>query len=345
MATEGASPNPREVREACARWAGRAKAPASEAAVRAAIRALYEASGAPPPRSIEITRSPRELAAVSCFRLDRSDPEGVDALDLASHLWTRPLMRCDNELVTTIDRTLRVVSYPRSVNRLVECPERRVARAYVSDASQFVCAPAPPSVEFVSARSSLGELVARELRGGELRPFVDVLDTCEWLCLGARRAVVSLHPEVQQVDDWGGYHRVDGPAVRWLDGTQLWCWHGWEVDRRAMEAPETLPLDSVLQESRPGLRHWLIERIGLGRFLLAAGAESIARDETGELYRLAQPRFEPIVAIRVEDRVLDERGVPKEHWIQVPPEMRTPRAAVAWTFGLAPRRYRPEVET
>jgi hypothetical protein len=34
-----------------------------------------------------------------------------------------------------------------------------------------------------------------------------------------------------------------------------------------------------------------------------------------------------------------------DHWLRVPPTMRTAKEAVAWTFGQAPESYDPIVET
>jgi hypothetical protein len=38
-------------------------------------------------------------------------------------------------------------------------------------------------------------------------------------------------------------------------------------------------------------------------------------------------------------------GTRKTYFLRVPPNLRTAREAVAWTFGLAGSQYRPERET
>ena len=38
-------------------------------------------------------------------------------------------------------------------------------------------------------------------------------------------------------------------------------------------------------------------------------------------------------------------GSHKRYFLQVPPTVRTPREAVAWTYGLSERQYRPVVRT
>jgi hypothetical protein len=238
-----------------------------------------------------------------------------------------------------------VEPYPAPVLQKLRSGTRDHAEQFASEGSVHLENREVDGASSVPTDAALAEFVARELRGHELRPFVDVLDACEWLCLGPRRAIVSLHADVRKLDDRGRLHASDGPAVRWIDGTELWCWHGVDVGRRAIEALDTLLLGDVKLANGPAARRALIECYGLGRYLLDVGAPSIARDEAGELYRLEQPGEEPLVAVRVVDRVLDAAGVAKEHWIRVPPHLRSARAAVAWTFGVEPRKYRPKEET
>jgi hypothetical protein len=38
-------------------------------------------------------------------------------------------------------------------------------------------------------------------------------------------------------------------------------------------------------------------------------------------------------------------GTLKHYFLQVPANMRSPREAVAWTYGLPEQRYRPSVRT
>ena len=38
-------------------------------------------------------------------------------------------------------------------------------------------------------------------------------------------------------------------------------------------------------------------------------------------------------------------GTHKRYFLQVPPTVRTPREAVAWTYGLSERQYRPVMRT
>ena len=68
-----------------------------------------------------------------------------------------------------------------------------------------------------------------------------------------------------------------------------------------------------------------------------------AEDEFGELWDgpFPSPRAERD-QIRVELLVTDKTG---EHWVRVPPQMETPRQAVAWTYGKDVADYNPLVRT
>jgi hypothetical protein len=88
----------------------------------------------------------------------------------------------------------------------------------------------------------------------------------------------------------------------------------------------------------------MIERVGLDRFLAGAGARLINCDKGGkrQLYRLNLPNDEPIVAVRVQCPSTGQWYV-----LRVPPQMRTCREAVAWTFGFEEDddAYEPVIET
>jgi hypothetical protein len=49
--------------------------------------------------------------------------------------------------------------------------------------------------------------------------------------------------------------------------------------------------------------------------------------------------------VRVEDKVQGSDGLPRRHWLPVPPHVASPQEAVAWTFGRTVAAYAPELET
>ena len=75
-----------------------------------------------------------------------------------------------------------------------------------------------------------------------------------------------------------------------------WCedecdadaWHGVRVSRQVIEAPETLSAEQISGERNLEVRRVMRERYGTERFLRDAGAELVAEDDFGKLWR-AEP--------------------------------------------------------
>lgn len=136
-------------------------------------------------------------------------------------------------------------------------------------------------------------------------------------------------------------HGEHGPALAWGDGTAVYLWHGQLIDADLVEDSRPLSLSRIAFERDPGRRRVLIERFGLGRFMLECGAIELQRDRCGILYRLEQRIDEPILAVRVRNHTPHPDGSVEEFWLRVPPTTRTAREAVAWTFGLDADEYDP----
>ena len=83
------------------------------------------------------------------------------------------------------------------------------------------------------------------------------------------------------------------------------------------------------------------------------GAEVLDSDVVGRLWRreIDPPRRwigrreEPVVMVEVQNSTPEPDGTRKTYYLRVPPNLRTAREAVAWTFGLSGSQYRPERET
>lgn len=334
-----------EIVSACARWRSRLRHAVTPATARAVIVGLYELHGFRPPAVIDVCASPLEFESVLWLRRGHDEPSDPDEDDLGEALWRVPL----SESVLSVELVLRVRRelagwHGGRAAAIRSRIDARVAERF--DSPKTVLLPSPRRAPSSEVPASWIDVLATAALEGAPSPAAErVLDACERLSLSRTRAVVSLHPEVEHIDDEGRYHRVDGPAVRWRDGTEAWVWHGHAFDPLAIAGPEHVRR-AAIRASRPArLRGVLIDRFGLGAYMLASGARRVDWDACGELYRLEQDDHEPIVAVRVLDRVRDAIGGPREHWLRVPPQISVARAAVAWTFRVEPARYRPRVES
>jgi hypothetical protein len=181
-----------------------------------------------------------------------------------------------------------------------------------------------------------------------------------------RIAILSERMSVCEVDDEGRLHSEHGPAIAYRDGTELWAIHGVRVDRRVVEAPEQLTVEEIRQQGNAEVRRVMVDRFGAERYLRESDAKLLAEDECGRLWRVPLGDDEPLVMVEVvnstpepkgvfEDmaewakQVVHKRGGPrafhKVYWLRVPPDSRTPKAAVAWTFDVPTELYEPLVQT
>jgi hypothetical protein len=157
---------------------------------------------------------------------------------------------------------------------------------------------------------------------------------------------VAVEPgTILALDAEGRPHADDGPALAWADGTNIHAWHGRLIPPDVFDPARPVTRSRIDHEADPDRRWVLIERYGLGRYLLEAGATEVEHDDCGQLYRLAQRWSEPILAVRVVNRTPEPDGSLRDFWLRVPPTMTTAREAVAWTFNQPVEAYDPVAES
>lgn len=193
---------------------------------------------------------------------------------------------------------------------------------------------------------------------------------CGRIHWSSESTVISDHPMEIHLDDRRRLHRLDGPALVYRDGWSVYAIHGVAVPPEIVENPSTITVDRIDSESNVEIRRVLIERYGIRRYMLDAGAGLRHRDATGMLYCRDIAGDEPIVMVRVLNATPEPGGslsrdeamaifgnaaqaalhAPadarfKEYMIRVPPWMTKAHEAVAWTFGLTGEDYHPLLET
>ncbi len=157
-------------------------------------------------------------------------------------------------------------------------------------------------------------------------------------------AIVSERPLKIRHDTEGRLHSDSGPAMAFADGFTLYAWHGVSVDRAVIEAPDRMTVEMIDKESNAERRRVMVERFGADRMVREGGAELIHADATGKLWLRKMPfdhwQREPVVVVEVENSTPEADGSRKTYFLRVPPNTRTAREAVAWTFGMRPEQYR-----
>jgi hypothetical protein len=147
------------------------------------------------------------------------------------------------------------------------------------------------------------------------------------------------------VDDVGRLHSERGPAIAFPDGFALHVWHGVRVSAAVIEAPWSVTKMEALSITNVELRRFVIKQMGYDRYLEQSGARLLHRDDVGELYRMTFADDVPLVVVSVQNSTPEPDGSRRRYVLRVPPEMKTAREAVAWTFSLRAEDYRPDAES
>ncbi len=157
--------------------------------------------------------------------------------------------------------------------------------------------------------------------------------------------ILTERPCVLKRDERNRLHCADGPALAYPDGSSIFCWHGVRVPEEVMLRPQTLKPEQIIAESNAEIRRVMVERFGAERFLRESNARLVCQDDWGKLWRQELPRDEPVVMVEVVNSTPEPDGSFKNYMLRVPPTVKTPREAVAWTFELGPNDYVPVVQT
>lgn len=178
-----------------------------------------------------------------------------------------------------------------------------------------------------------------------LEGLAEVARSAGWWWPYEHLAIISERPAELHRDEPGRLHRGDGPALAFPDGFALHAWRGMPIPAGFIATLADLTAERIQTEPNAELRRVMLEHYGYDRFLADLGAEPLHRDETGVLWRIDLPDDEPIVMVEVVNSTPEPDGTRRTYYLRVPPDTRTARAGVAWTFGLPESDYHPEKET
>jgi hypothetical protein len=267
----------------------------------------------------------------------RRRAELVDALPLSSaqmvgDVWERA------RTIARLDLALRSASLPRSPQtRAVYWPTRELANG-----ANGLMSGSPP--RSLSGRSLYPALV----------PLAEAL-AAGLLCyaIGPEGELVAVPRPELRLDDRERLHDWDGnPAALWPDDYALYFWRGVHMTDAAGRHPHRVTVARALGWTNAERRRVALERLefehAIGRDLLEAlGGRVVQRDDYGRLWRARlHADDEPYVAVEVVNATAEPDGSRKRYVLRVPPDTRTARQAVAWTFGFDdPDAYRPVIET
>jgi hypothetical protein len=160
-----------------------------------------------------------------------------------------------------------------------------------------------------------------------------------------RVVVLTERPLALHRDNAGRLHHGEGAALSYPDGWELYAWRGMPIAPEVAAELPHLTAARIHAETNAEVRRVMLEYFGFDRYLRDCDAKKVHSDETGTLWRVDLPNDEPLVMVEVVNSTPEPDGTSRTYFLRVPPNTRTARAGVAWTFGLTEEEYSPLSQT
>jgi hypothetical protein len=177
------------------------------------------------------------------------------------------------------------------------------------------------------------------------RVYAETVQSACWWWPHREFVIVCERPTSIKLDGRGRLHCSDGPAIVWPDGWGVYSWHGVALRPEVVEQRDRMTVAQIDGEPNVEVRRAMLEIFGEERYILKSKVVCIQKDRYGELYRKAVPDDEPVAMVRVVNSTPEPDGVSKIYFLRVPPDTKTAREGVAWTFGREAKHYAPQKET
>jgi uncharacterized protein DUF6745 len=338
-------------------WLGRGLAaePADRLEAEHGVRLAYRVAGLTPPSRIEWRDSPR-AGAVTAAELVRDGAAGKSVrAAVRTKVWADARARLTERLGPAGWAQHWAASGARTWQLL---NDRLVTPLRTRLAAELTASGANESEltdkELAAARLTLLDAVHGQHDAAWLAAFDDEVALCGlatvarsagWWWPYERAVVLTERPVAVHRDNLGRLHHGDGPALSYSDGWGLHAWRGMPIPAAVAAQLPHLTVEQIRDEANAEVRRVMLEHFGFDRYLQASGARELHRDETGILWRVELDRDEPLVMVEVVNSTPEPDGTSRTYFLRVPPNIRTARAGVAWTFGLTEEEYRPLAQT
>ena len=163
----------------------------------------------------------------------------------------------------------------------------------------------------------------------------------------------------------GNLHKDDGPAyitptrITWYKngrkhgmdadkyGSLFYYYENIRVPPHYITNPESLTLQEVLAHVNTEVRFVGMKIVGMDKVMNDKKTKIIHRDEEkGQvLFQIKGIFQDPVCYVKVVNSTQEPDGTFKDYYLCVPPDVKTCKQAVAWTFRLEEQEYQPEQET
>ncbi len=191
----------------------------------------------------------------------------------------------------------------------------------------------------------------------ELDAYRQLAENAFWWWACEEATVVCERPSVLNIvtdpeDQSRIYHCEDGPAIQFADGICHFALNHillpGEVGYKMIMTPELLTKDDVFGEENMEIRRLMMERMDMKQFLLDLHATKGLSDDWGTIWFLPEKNLPDSWSsdgcwVEVLNSTPNPDGSFKTYFLSVQPkEWKSPREAIASTFGLSEEEYFPQ---
>jgi hypothetical protein len=160
-----------------------------------------------------------------------------------------------------------------------------------------------------------------------------------WVVPHERVCWVSERHDCLHLDARGRLHNSKGPALTYPDDWRHYAWKGVALPAWIIEHPDQITPALIDIEPSTFVRLCMIDIMTPERYVSTGAAVRSGADAAGTLWRKQWWGGDGWAAVEVVNGTPEPDGHHKHYFLQVPPEVRSPSEAVAWTYGLSTEAY------
>jgi hypothetical protein len=169
----------------------------------------------------------------------------------------------------------------------------------------------------------------------------DLIKSIGWTWWHENVLALSDRPKHINRDAEGRLHCENGSSIEYRDGWALYHWHGVSIPKEWVTGDKPKAKDALTWENIEQ-RRAACEIVGWATIMSELNAVTIDEDGDAEIGTL----LEAEIPDSGKERFLQVRcGTGRVFILPVPRDMKTAIQANAWTWGLEPHQYKPEIRT
>ncbi len=172
--------------------------------------------------------------------------------------------------------------------------------------------------------------------------LLEVSKTCGWVWVFENTAIITDRPSLIKFDDNKRLHSETGPAIQYVDGTCIYCWHGVKIPGDWIKNKHLLLPQDALKIVNMDQRKAACEILGWNNIIKQLKGKIVDKNKDPQIGTLIECE---IPGVGKEKFLQVTCGTGRQFSLIVPPNMKTAIEANAWTYNLEADEYRPEIRT